>query len=64
MDLSRAQWHKSSRSTNQGHCVEVAFGESAVATRDSKAPDAGALVFGWARWSSFVAALSHGRFDI
>ena len=41
IDLSCAQWHKSSYSGQNGNCVEVARNLPAlVAVRDSKAPDA------------------------
>ena len=40
IDLSCAQWHKSSYSGQDGNCVEVARNLPAlVAVRDSKAPD-------------------------
>ncbi|SFT38635.1 protein of unknown function [Actinopolyspora lacussalsi subsp. righensis] len=58
-DTSAARWKKSSRSMNQGACVEVAFvGEVQVMMRDSKAPDAGVLVVDRRRWAEFVAKLS------
>jgi hypothetical protein len=41
IDLSRAEWHKSSYSSQSGNCVEVARNlPGLVAVRDSKAPDA------------------------
>ena len=40
IDLSRAEWHKSSYSSQSGNCVEVARNlPGLVAVRDSKAPD-------------------------
>ena len=40
IDLSCAEWHKSSYSGQDGNCVEVARNLPAlVAVRDSKAPD-------------------------
>ncbi|MFA1540034.1 DUF397 domain-containing protein [Actinomadura monticuli] len=40
MDLSTAQWRKSSRSSsNGGDCVELARIDNTVAVRDSKDPD-------------------------
>ena len=40
IDLSRAEWHKSSYSSQSGNCVEVARNlPGLVAVRDSKEPD-------------------------
>lgn len=57
MDLSGAQWRKSSRSNGQGGaCVEVADNLSGVvAVRDSKDPDGPVLAFGPSAWRAFVA---------
>lgn len=44
VDLSRAQWKKSSYSGNSGNCVEVADLGTAVAVRDSKDPEGPVLV--------------------
>ncbi|MEU7981840.1 DUF397 domain-containing protein [Micromonospora sp. NPDC049081] len=57
MDLSGAQWRKSSRSNGQGGaCVEVADNLSGVvAVRDSKDPDGPVLAFGPRAWCAFVA---------
>ena len=45
-NLSRAIWHKSSRSAGTGgNCVEVANLDTVIAVRDSKAPHNGTLVF-------------------
>ncbi|WP_277955461.1 DUF397 domain-containing protein [Saccharopolyspora soli] len=62
-ELSRLSWHKSSRSSMQANCVEVAFDGQAVATRDSKDPHGGKLAFSAASWTSFIECLRAGRFD-
>ncbi|MGW4535400.1 DUF397 domain-containing protein [Nocardia sp. NPDC004340] len=59
VDLSEAQWFKSSKSPNSSECVEVAFlGRRAdlVGVRDSKDPIGPALVFSAAQWDSFLAS--------
>ncbi|MEV4755703.1 DUF397 domain-containing protein [Micromonospora sp. NPDC049559] len=63
-DFSGAVWRKSSRSNDQGLCVEVA--DNLVATagvvgvRDSKDPDGPVLTISPAGWSAFVAATRSG----
>ncbi|MGW0506271.1 DUF397 domain-containing protein [Micromonospora sp. NPDC003241] len=56
MDMTDAQWRKSSKSgSNGGDCVEIADNlPGVVAVRDSKDPTGPALVFGPAAWRSFV----------
>jgi hypothetical protein len=46
VDLSGTVWRKSSRSSGNGQCVEVAYTGSYAAARDSKQPAGPALVFG------------------
>jgi hypothetical protein len=57
MDLSRAEWRKSSYSGNNGgNCVEVADNlPNTIAVRDSKDPDGPALIFTPAVWAAFTA---------
>jgi hypothetical protein len=62
IDLSRAVWRKSSRSNGQYECVEVARFSSAVAVRDSKNPNGGALVLTPAEWAMFVDDVKNGAF--
>jgi hypothetical protein len=59
MDLTYADWRKSSYSgTNGGNCVEVARNlPGVVAVRDSKDPGGPALVFTPADWEAFTAGL-------
>ncbi len=62
IDLTGAGWHKSSHSTAQGNCVEVADGlVGVVGVRDSKDADGPVLLFGVPGWRSFVDGLKAGR---
>lgn len=55
-DLSTAHWFKSSRSANNGDCIECAYLVTQVAVRDSKDPSGPTLIFAPAQWSAFLAA--------
>ncbi|MEV0352940.1 DUF397 domain-containing protein [Nonomuraea sp. NPDC050680] len=57
MNLTDAQWFKSSHSGgNGGDCVEVATNlPGIVAVRDSKDPSGPALVFAPEVWADFIA---------
>jgi hypothetical protein len=64
VDLSDAVWRKSSRSTAEGHCVEVAVNlPGIVAVRDSTDPDGPALIYTHAEWEAFLGGVSDGEFD-
>ena len=62
MDLSRAEWRKSSYSSNNGgNCVEVARNlPKIVAVRDSKDPSGPALILSADQWAGFVARIRSG----
>ncbi|MET7760856.1 DUF397 domain-containing protein [Streptomyces sp. NPDC005393] len=67
LDLSRAEWVKSSYSNgNGGECVEFAPGIAATAgvvpVRDSKNPAGAALIFSADAWGSFTTALRSEQF--
>ena len=61
MELTSADWRKSSySSTNGGNCVEVAGNlPGVVGVRDSKDPPGPALTFSPAAWRSFLRVLPH-----
>ncbi|MGW4767076.1 DUF397 domain-containing protein [Nocardia sp. NPDC004278] len=64
VDLTGAQWFKSSRSQGGSDCVEVAFLEQGhVGIRDSKNPTGPALVFTPGEWDAFTAGVNDGEFD-
>ncbi|OAR25832.1 DUF397 domain-containing protein [Streptomyces sp. ERV7] len=60
MDLTDAQWRKSSYSGGSGgECVEVADLPHFVAVRDSKRPEGAALTVSPAAFTAFVDNLTH-----
>jgi len=62
LDLSGAQWRKSSHSSGDGQCVEVARLDldQAVAVRDSKNPNGPKLIFTRYEWASFTNGMRDG----
>jgi hypothetical protein len=61
LDLTHAQWRKSSYSSGNGQCVEVADLPDAVAVRDSKYPTGPRLIFGRQEWAAFVGRTKGGH---
>ena len=58
IDLSPAEWHKSSYSSQSGNCVEVARNlPGLVAVRDSKAPEGPKLLVSPETWRAFLFAV-------
>ncbi len=64
LDLSRAQWRKSSYSGNTGNCVELTDLDGVVAVRDSKRPDMAMLMLTPADWRAFINAVETGTYDL
>lgn len=62
-EIQSVRWFKSTRSTSNGNCVEVADLTSGVAVRDSKDPDGPVLLISTGGWRDFVASLRAGAFD-
>ena len=61
--MNDLMWTKSSRSVDEGNCVEVAALDRDRAVRDSKDPTGPALRFTTAAWSAFTTGIRTGQFD-
>ncbi|MFD8086325.1 DUF397 domain-containing protein [Kitasatospora sp. NPDC059722] len=63
VDLSSAQWRKSTFSGQGGDCVEVTSDfPGLLPVHDSKDPQGPALTFRTEAWRSFVSAVQAGEF--
>jgi Domain of unknown function (DUF397) len=61
---SETGWIMSSRSTgNGGSCVEARRRDGLIEVRNSKARDAGTVVFTPEEWNSFLFGAKRGEFD-
>ena len=59
MNRDRTTWRKSSRSAQQGNCVEVAALRSAIGIRDTKHRSAGHLTVTAEDWRGFLATFTN-----
>lgn len=63
-DFTSAVWHKSSRCSDGGNCVEVAWAGGWVGVRNSKYVEGcPILVFDEDEWQTFVAGVRDREFD-
>ncbi|MBC9724522.1 DUF397 domain-containing protein [Streptomyces sp. TRM68367] len=60
--LAHAHWIRSSYSSGEGQCVEVAPLPAAIAARDSKNPTGPVLVFSPERWAGFIRGVNANDF--
>jgi Domain of unknown function (DUF397) len=63
VDLSAAEWKKSTYSVTNG-CVEVAFIDNQVAVRDSKNKGGAVLLFTVREWDAFLGGVVDGEFRL
>ncbi len=56
-------WVKSSLSTSQDSCVEIAAMLDGIAVRDSKDKTGPVLRFTGSEWRAFLAGVKSGEFD-
>jgi hypothetical protein len=63
MDLSSAEWRKSTLSGVNG-CLEVAIQADGVALRDTKERNGPVLVFSRGEWEAFIGGVRKGEFDL
>jgi hypothetical protein len=65
VDVTRANWRKSSYSSgNGGDCVESASSAAGVLVRDSKDPNGPALALTPQDWRAFTGQIKAGAFDL
>lgn len=57
-------FRKSTFSSTQGSCVEVAASPDEILVRHSKDPNGPVLRYTKAEWSAFLAGAKDGEFDI
>ncbi|MEU7164323.1 DUF397 domain-containing protein [Streptomyces morookaense] len=61
--VSGAIWQKSSYSSGNGQCVEIAFQHGVVATRDSKDIRRSTIAVDANAWAAFIHGLQAGSFS-
>ncbi|MER8116115.1 DUF397 domain-containing protein [Streptomyces sp. NPDC094031] len=59
--VENAEWFKSSHSNGNGSCVEVAYLDDVVATRDSKEQAGPILTSAFEGWRAFIGSVVKGE---
>jgi hypothetical protein len=66
-NMAGPNWKKSSRSAQNGHCVEIAqLSASSIGVRDSKdnTPGQPVLIFPNEGWTGFLLGIKAGEFNL
>ena len=63
-EFAEELWFKSSYTTEQGQCVEVAMTPDAVGVRDSKNRRGGHFTVTGDQWSAFIDHVKAGKYDM
>jgi hypothetical protein len=57
-------WRKSSHSSSNGQCVEIAHAGPDIAIRDSKNPDGPVLLIAPGQWHALLTAITAGDLSL
>jgi hypothetical protein len=58
MKQPEPRWRKSSYSSSEGQCVEIALAPAQARVRDTKARQSGHIEVGTSAWSAFLAEIA------